>query len=150
MPSQNGSNKAVLWMTFAVILGMVVLLVVNMVQILSNPKKGKYLPFNEVKGMAINHKGLLYTLNFDQQNSVIDYLNLSLPVGEAALKYNAGPLDFTQLVVYRFNKPDLVITPVQYDGNNLIFSCKEWNPQGYLKDISYGSLKDLIATTYDP
>jgi hypothetical protein len=150
MPNTDSNNKSIFIMTGVVFLAMAILLAFNLTHVFSNPKVEKYLPFNDVKGTAIEHKGGLYTLNFDQQNSVIEYLNLSIPVGKEALDSHQGPLNFTKLIIYRFNKPDLVITPIQYEGNNLIFSSPEWNHNGYLKDVSYGHLKNLLATTYDP
>ncbi len=150
MPKADNANRNILIMTGIVLLAMIILLVFNLTQIVSPSKIEKYLPYGDVKGVAVEHKGLLYTLNFDQQNSLIEYLNLAIPVGSAAFTSNESQLDFTKIVIYRFKKSDLIITPVQYQGHDLIFYSPEWNKNGYLKDVSYGHLKNLIATTYDP
>ena len=57
---------------------------------------------------------------------------------------------YQQLVIYRFNAPDLILTPVGYGSNqNLIFEAKEWNPAGYLLDVSSGEMDELLKSTYD-
>lgn len=150
MAQSDTQNKNVLIMTGLVLVAMVVLLAFNLQQMISAPHQAKYIGFNEVRGMAIEHKGLLYTLNFDQQNKVIENLNLAIPIGKSAIGPSTEPLNFSKLVIYRFNKSDLTLLPIQYDGNNLIFSAPEWHKTGYLKDISYGHLKSLLAATYDP
>ena len=150
MAQSDVQNNNVMMMTFVVLVAMAVLLAFNLEKIISKPHQAKYIGFNEVRGMAIEHKGLLYTLNFDQQNKVIDNLNLAIPIGKSALAPSKETLNFTKLIIYRFNKADLILLPIQYEGNNLIFSVPEWNKSGYIKDISYGHLKSLLATTYDP
>jgi hypothetical protein len=150
MAQSDTQNKNVMIMTFVVLAAMGILLAFNLQQVISKPQQAKYIGFNEVRGMAIEHKGLLYTLNFDQQNKTIENLNLAIPVGKTAIGPSEEPLNFSKLVIYRFNKPNLTLLPIQYEGNNLIFSVPEWNKNGYIKDISYGHLKSLLATTYDP
>lgn len=63
------------------------------------------LAYNDVKGMAVESNGLLYTVNFDRQNRIVAAINKNEqpPVGEIC----TGTVD--KLVIYRFNAPDWVI-----------------------------------------
>lgn len=63
------------------------------------------LAYNDVRGMAIESDGLLYTLNFEQQNRVVAALNRK--EGIPNIETCAPSMD--KLVIYRFNAPDRVI-----------------------------------------
>ncbi len=150
MTTTSSQNKNILILTLVVLAAMAILLALNIEQILLKPEAGKYIGLNEVRGIAIEHKGLMYTLNFEQQNSVIESLNRAIPIGKPPQEPADKSLNFSKLVIYRFNKPDISLVPVRYEEYNLIFNVPEWNKNGYLKDTSYGNLEKLLATTYDP
>ncbi len=104
-----------------------------------------YLDYNHVRGSAIEH-GLNYTLNFEQQNALITYLN---EADAFSLQISEAPPPFTKLYIYRFNAPDIVITPLAYLDNNLLFSSPEWNNGAPLLEKSQGKLKFLLENAYD-
>ena len=145
------SNRTLISFTALVILGMAILLGLNMNQILTGqPESQTYLNYNEVRGMAISHHQLLYTLNFTQQNKVIGLLNKAVRIAELKATERQPP-DFDHLVIYQFNhKPDLIIKPIAYVDQNLIFSVPEWYKDGYLMELSEGDLQQLLSQTYDP
>lgn len=144
------NNRTLVYLTGFVILGMVVLLGLNMTNLLKGQSKTQtYLKYNHVRGMAIDHQKLLYTLNFQQQNEVIDILNESVRVVGVKPGKRKKP-DFEKVIVYQFDgKPDLIIKPIAYVGNNLVFSVAEWNPEGYLMELSEGKLQTLLSKSYD-
>lgn len=144
------NNRTLVYLTSLVILGMLVLLALNMTSILTGQPIGQtYLRFNHVRGMAINHDQLLYTLNFSQQNQIIEILNRSVRVVGVKPGKRQKP-DFEKIIVYQFdNKPDLVINPIAYVDKNLVFSVPEWEAEGYLMELSEGDLQDLLSKTYD-
>jgi hypothetical protein len=144
------SNKTIFYMTGFVIVGIALIFIFNFLQIFSFPLNEKFVAYNDVRGIAVEHHNLLYTLNFDQQNQLIEYVNMGLPVGKAALTQSKDPLPFTKIIVYRFDQPDLVMTPIEIDNQNLVFSVPQWNPNGYIKDVTLGKLNQLIAGTYNP
>src|SRR5271157_3993529 len=120
------NNRTLVYSTSLVILGMLILLGLNMTAIMSGkPENEKFLRYNHVRGMAVNHNQVLYTLNFTQQNKVIDILNRSVRVvGVKPGKREKPAID--QIIVYQFNgKPDLIINPVAYVDKNLVFSAPE-------------------------
>lgn len=145
------TNRTLIYLTAIVLLSMILLISSNMSSILTGePKTQTYLRYNDVRGMAIAHNQLLYTLNFKQQNKVIDILNKSIQIVDIRPGKRQPP-DIEKIVIYRFdNQPDLVINPIAYVDKNLVFSVPEWNPDGYLMELSNGGFKQLLSQTYDP
>ena len=138
------------YLTFAVLVGMAIILMLNFSRLFTQQKNERYLSYNGVRGVAVEHQRKLWTLNFDQQNKVIEHLNLSLPIGKGTHHLEKRAFAFDRIVIYRFKGPDLYITPIAFDGPNLILEAKEWNPSGYLLDVSGGSFDALLQSTYDP
>ncbi len=135
-----------------VLLGSVsLLLALQMSALLSGKPEGEpYLPRQEVRGMAVQYKGLLFTLNFSQQNRAISFLNEGVKV-DAISPHSSGSSEAESLVLYRFGeKPDLLLTPIAQEGGNLAFSIPEWVPHGYLLDRSEGALHTLLSEAHDP
>jgi hypothetical protein len=146
------SNRTLIYSTLFVILGMVILLALNMTSILTGePINQTYLKYNNVRGMAIRHDQLLYTLNFQQQNSVIELLNKSILLTKET-PANGEKANFDRIIVYQFNgKPDILIKPIGYDSNkNLLFSMPQISSEGNFMELSEGDLQSLLSQTYDP
>lgn len=144
------SNRTLLVLCIAGLVGVAVLLALHIMPIFWTGQQGKYLAYNDVRGSAIEHKGKLYTLNFDQQTKLITLLNQAVPVGKEYIEKKQEDLNIQRIVIYRFNAPDIILTPYGYVDEHLIFMAPAWNANGLLKDTSHGALKDLISTTYDP
>lgn len=144
------NNGTLYWMTGLVVLGIVILLFLNTLPLIWTPKMEKFLKFNDVKGIAVEHNKKLYTLNFDQQNEVVGFLNKSKPIASTAVPDLKTKLEISKIVIYRFGSPDLTIIPIEYNGNNLIFSAPDWNPEGLMIEKSAGGLKNVLANSYDP
>jgi hypothetical protein len=145
------NNRTLFTLTGIVLLGMTILLGLNIKTILTGePENQTYLKYNQVRGIAVQHKELLYTLNFKQQNQVISILNQSVRVLGLKPGKRQRP-DVAKIIIYQFNEqPDLVITPLVYVDNNLVYSIPQWNPNGDLMEVSEGVLKELLPETYDP
>lgn len=145
------SNRTLFYLTLLVLAGMAVLLGLNLSSIFKGkPESQPYLQYNGVRGMAIEHKGLLYTLSFQQQNQVIELLNQVDSVQNVGKGSQQKP-DFTKLIVYLFDdKEDIVITPIAYVNQDLVFSAPQWSLNHYFMDVSEGQLQTLLSKTYDP
>ena len=145
------NNRIVLFFTIAVLAGMGILLAINMSSILTGqPAHQTYLKYNNVRGMAVGHNQMLYTLNFKQQNDVIDILNRSVRVLEVKPGKRQKP-NIEKIVVYQFDHlPDLIITPIAYVDGNLVYSVPQWNEDGYMMELSDGDMQKLLTQTYDP
>ena len=155
------SNRTIFYMTFTVIAGILVILGINAAQAFGSFRP-KYLAPNDVRGMAIEHNKLLYTLNFEQQNALLEILNHSIPIDSKIPQEDQSktPLEFERLVIYLFEGPDIEIKPVGYfkkaspiDGTMLdllVFSAPKWNPRGLMQETTLEDFKKLISNTYDP
>jgi hypothetical protein len=68
----------------------------------------KNISYNEVSGIVIERQGIFYTLNFEQQNQILKYLNEQESSDSFFIK-NQQNLDFEKMIIYRFNEPEIVI-----------------------------------------
>lgn len=144
------SNRTLVYLTGFVILGMLILLAFNLTSILTGqPKNQTYLKYNDIRGMAVSHNQKLYTLNFQQQNAVVSILNNSVRViGVNPGKRQKPKID--KIVVYLFDQPDVIIHPIAYIDQNLVFSAPQWEKGSYFMELSEGDLQQLLSQTYDP
>ncbi len=137
-------------LTTLMLVGIAILFIVNLFPMLGGPAVAtNRLSPGEIRGMALMHDQLPWTLNFEQQNDVVSYLNTAIPIGKEKANIDQEKLPFTTLVIYFFNAPDLVLNPLGYSDNELIFSIPEWNKTGYIKDVSVGDFKKLLTNAYD-
>lgn len=145
------SNRNLLYLTGLGLIGMVILFAVNLQALFSgHPIQEKYLKYNQVRGIAARYNQTLYTLNFQQQNELIDIFNQSFETEKIKEGVRQTP-NIDKIVIYQFEgKPDLIITPLTYVEDDLVFSVPQWNPNGYLLDVSEGRLRKLLSQTFDP
>lgn len=143
------SSKTLTILIIFVLLAMGTIFILNIRPLLLAHSAEKYVKLNDIRGMAVVHQGLEYTLNFTQQNEVAFLLNGSVPVSETvqASKFQRTP--FEQIRIFLFNSPNIEITPIGFDGNNLVFSSPTWSSSSYLKDVSNGALKNVLINSYD-
>lgn len=166
MDKSNTGTKFTFYMTFAVLLGFAIILFMNAAAFLG-VVPSRYISPNDVRGAAVEHNHKLYTLNFEQQNELIDILNRVYPVGQELVekrKINPQPAPEVQkIIIYRFNAPDLEIVPVAYVSKStsviknpdskeysMVFSVPEWNSNGLLEESTSDELQKLLSKTYSP
>jgi hypothetical protein len=145
------TNKTLVYLTFLVLIGIGILFALNMTSLLTGqPDNQNYLQYNKVRGIAVSHNKLLYTLNFKQQKDVIDILNRAVRVvGVKPGKRQKPNID--KIIIYQFKeKSDVTITPIAYVNKNLVFSAPGWDEETYLMEISDGRLFQLLSQTFDP
>ena len=145
------SNRTLVAMTFAVLLGMAVLLFLNVASHLNGNKNllSSYIRISDVKGIAIEHNGKLHTLNFSQQAHVVEYLNTAVAVNKQDYPKISPDLPVTKIIIYRFSGTDLVITPIAFKELNMVFSAPEWDSSAYLMELSGGELLTVFKNSYD-
>jgi len=158
-------KRITLIMTLAVLAGFTIIIVMNVAALLGYIPP-KYISPNDVKGMAVEHNHILYTLSFDQQNVLVDIFNRAIPVAKEAFnarKINVkNPPAVDKIIIYRFNAPDIEIIPegfvsksisVSSDQNvqdHMVFSAPLWNPLGYMEEVAADEMQKVLLTTYDP
>lgn len=114
----------------------------------SQPSRDIFLKNNDVRGAAVEYHQKLYTLNFEQQNELVDIINRSLKIADLP-EIDEKPL-IDKIIIYQFNdKPDIIINPIGYKSDDLIYSAPQLYKPGYLMEISEGGLKELLSETYD-
>ena len=159
-------NRLTLIMTVAVLAGFATILILNAAALFGFIPP-KYISPNDVRGIAIEHDHMLYTLNFQQQNALIYIFNRSHPcrasnVANAPetkkLKISSG---IQKIIIYRFNAPDIEIRPAGYvsktsdvvggqaNERSMLFSAPLWNPNGLLEEAAPDDAEALLLTTYD-
>ena len=124
------------------------LTLVNALPMLFPKETEKYLKYNFVKGVAVVKDNKIYTLNFDQQNEFIGYINRSKP--EPSEEYiDDENVKISKIIVYLFDSPNIVIEPLGYNNNNLVYKTSVFNHEGLMKDQSFGKLKTILENSYD-
>lgn len=144
------TNTTLVAMTSLVIVAIGTLLAINFIPKASLEVTEKGLPPLEVRGMAVVHKGIPFTLNFEQQQLAANALLKADKVEKSKYPEIKRPLNFDKIIIYRFNASDLEIFPIQFEENNLVFSAPQLNKNYYYLELSGGALKNMIQSSYDP
>lgn len=143
-------NRTLTLLLTLAILGMGTLITLNYLSFPEGTQSDRFISRNEVNGMAVEYRGLLYTLNFNQQNETLNILNRAVTVDKKSLQgREQSPIEFDQLVIYRFNKPDITLTPKALINQQLFFTVPEWAPGGFIQETDPGRLITLILSSYD-
>jgi hypothetical protein len=166
MNKKKTGSRIPFYLALAVVAGFGLILFLNgMSQLGVMP--AKYIFANDVRGMAVMHNNKLYTLNFEQQNQLVDIFNRSIPVGKELVETRktsvANVPEIQKIIVYRFNASDLEIIPVAYVSKSsspldktsttkfsLVFSVPEWDPHGLMEESTSDDLSKLLSSTYGP
>lgn len=133
------------------LVAMAVLFGIKLLPVFQALQPHRYLAPNDVRGIEVVHGGRPFTLNFEQQNKVIAFLNESKPTGENLSPTAGDEMPVSKILVYRFEASPLELRVLAYGSdNNLIFSAPVWNRTGDMTDMSRGAMKKLLAQTFDP
>lgn len=98
---------------------------------------------SDIRGMAIDKNDKIFTLNQIQQNEAVTYINRMRPVNKNDYP-TKGSFQFSKLIVYRFNKSDVVLIPIAFHDKNLVFDIPALGSSSYMLDESSGKFYDLI------
>lgn len=112
--------------------------------------KSTQLSRDSVRGSALVVKGVTYTLNFNQQVSVINVLGRAIAIGRDAISSDGQKPFFDKLIIYRFNQPDLIIQPLQQRVTSMLLDIPEWSETQYFLDTSSGELVNTLKEAFGP
>jgi hypothetical protein len=166
MNNKNTGARLTYLMTFAVLAGFAIILIMNAAAFLGVVPSG-YLSPNDVRGIAVEHDQKLYTLNFEQQKDLIDIINRFIPVGHELVEKRKveveHPPEVKKIIIYRFHGPDLELVPVAFVSKStsvisnvdestisIVFSVPEWNKNGLLEESTGDDLTKFLSSTYGP
>lgn len=141
------SRTTLIFFSCLVAICAVVLLVMNFAPSLTSlpTSTPPIFPLEQVKGMAVVHNDLPYTLNFDQQKIASGALLRAAIVKKTDYPTKSA-LNFQKIIFYRFDGPDVEVTPIQMKESNLVFSIGN----EYYMELSAGELRDTINQSFDP
>lgn len=142
-------KSTIFMMTAAVILAALLLLAINLIPLFSTPAKQTYIPLNNVRGSAVIYDKKPFTLNFDQQNELVDIMNRAVLVKKSDYTNARKDLGFDKIVIYPFSGNLIEIQPIDYVEHNLVFSAPAWNNEYYMMELSAGTLQRLIQSAHD-
>lgn len=165
MAQRTSGTSITLIMTVAVLAAFGVILLMNMAALVGIVPS-RFISPNDVRGIAVEHNGLLYTLNFEQQNRLVDIFNRAIPLSKESTETRKAQMEehseVKKIIVYRFNAPDVEIIPVgkvaktqtiaQTKENahfSMVFSAPLWNDKGYIEESVGDELQEFLSTTYD-
>lgn len=121
----------------------------------------KYISANDVKGVAIEHDDKMVTLNFEQQNAVIEILNRTILVSpeEAKKIIHTDPIPVSKIVIYRFKGDDVEVKIVGYLGKNskiesermitMVFSVPQWNKSSLIEESFPNEMLKVLSKAYE-
>lgn len=161
------SRRITIIMTIAVLSGFMIIVLVNIASMIGFIPS-KFISPNDVKGVAVEHNGELYTLNFAQQNQLIDVINRSFVVTQEdvdnrKIHFSSAP-EIDKIIIYRFNESNvqIEITPIAYvnkkvnvlvhnplEDVNIVFSAPLLSHTGFLEESSEDEIYKMLKTTYD-
>lgn len=142
------NNRTLQLLIFLSIAAVVFLLAINFLPYMTTNTSALRLNFQEIKGASVVYKGKTYTLNGEQQATLVSSLNAAIPIGRSEFTAENTP-DYGQFEIYFFKKDtSLVLKPVGLIGQDLVFKVPEWNRDGWIKDVTDGGLFELLKDAH--
>ncbi|MDP1836240.1 MAG: hypothetical protein Q8K75_10000 [Chlamydiales bacterium] len=142
----NARNAIYAALVIIVLVG--ILLLRSSVQIVPENRVTTLLQPNDIRGMEIVYKNLPYTLNFDQQQEMLELINRCIPVGKISASPGGLPY-FKKIVVYLFGRPSIELNQVDFAENEFYFQAPGLNADGFLMDVSGGRMFQLVESAHD-
>ena len=145
-------NSTVIAMTALVLVAIGALLFMNLAPYASfkEAPSSSLVSNSEIRGIAVVHRGVPFTLNFDEQKVAVDSVMRAVTVKKADYPEVKGPFDFDKIIIYRFNAPEIELFPIQFPEQNLVFSMPPINKDKYYMELSGGEFKRMISQSFDP
>lgn len=103
----------------------------------------------DVRGMAIFHDKIPFTLNFEQQQKALDAFTRAVEVKKEAYAEVKKSFPFEKIAIYRFRGEDIELFPIALEEENLVFAVPSLNPDVYYMELSGGELKAMLNNAFD-
>lgn len=143
-------NSTLIGMTALVIVAMLTLIFINFSPYIIETAIPTKSPFPlDVRGMAVYHRGLPYTLNFEQQQTALGAMTRSVEVKKSAYPEIKGPFLFEKIAIYRFQGGDIELLPIDAVEKNLVFAAPSLDPNVYYMELSGGELSTMLNNAFD-
>lgn len=144
------SLRLLVLVTFCIICMVCFLFFLTRARFIEDPQNStSRLPHHSVRGSSIFYKQKPYTLNFNQQNTLITILNHSKVI-DRQKEVSYTPCSFEKITLYRFDElSDLFIEPIGFLQDELVFRVPEWDTTRDFKENSEGTFKSFLSNIYD-
>lgn len=142
----NARNAIYATVIIIVLVGL--LLLRSSVQIIPENRMNTLLQPNDIRGMEVVYKGLPYTLNFDQQQEMLELINRCIPVTKISASPSLLP-SFKKIVIYFFGKPTIELNQADFTENEFYFQAPGLSADGFLMDVSGGRMFQLVESAHD-
>ena len=143
------NNTTLILLTSLALMAVGTLMVINFGPLPKSEAAKSTFPSMQIKGIEVVHKGVPFTLNFDQQKVATSALLGAEEVKKSDYPEVKGPFTFDKIIVYRFNASDVEIFPIQYKELNLVFSAPALNKDAYYIELSGGEFQKMINSSFD-
>lgn len=131
------------------ILGLAAILVINTFSIeitlpsIEGKEKKMLLNPKEVEGSSVTENQKTYTLNFEQQNTLIKWINQSESFSGNMDSFQ--PTSIEKITFHIFNQPDIDLYPSGLIENQFLFFSPSWKDKGQMVEPSKGVLKQILT-----
>ncbi len=98
----------------------------------------------QVKGIAVEKEGKVYNMSMRQQMTALTFLDRAEPVDRKDYPTRNPSMGFNRLIIYRFNQPDIVLTPFAFEEKNIVFESPIIGTGSYILEMSGGEFYNLI------
>lgn len=144
------STRLINSLAILAIVGIFALFASHFIPMVWTGPKQKYVEYNDVNGIDVSKGTLPWTLNFKQQNDVLDRINQSIMIKKSDFQPSQDKFPFESITIHRFKDKDIILKPIGKKNKNIVFSVPQLSNDTYLQDVSEGDLLSFLETTYDP
>lgn len=134
-----------------VVVAVALLLTINFFSVFSEPDSNKYIAHKDVRGIAVVHQNKEYPLDSSRQAEVLSILNNAARLKKGTVSESEKVnFPYSKVIIYRFKKPEVEIIPIKFVDLQMIFYCKDWNPDGgMLQEVGPGDLNAILESAYN-
>lgn len=147
MEKAHMPRRLLIMLIAAVLVAMGTILAVNVTSHQKKADSERYIRLNDIRGLAVVHKGLEYPLNFKQQTEVALSLNRSVQA-DGPLPQMEAP-SFDKIVIYTFKNTTIELFPIGFKDGRFIYSAPLWDKAALTTETNNGLLKEVLLNSYD-
>ena len=144
------SNRLTFWLAGIVLGAMLLLFFIDYLELPTASSSHSFISLTDVDGVGIIHKGVEYTLNFEEQNTLIDSLNRAVHIERPRSIVSTSELPFSGIKIYPFKGDAIELKLVGISSDQeCIFKLTNAGKTTYLKETTVGQLLNMLKNTYD-
>lgn len=132
------------------VVGVIALLFINIAPKGNQTKTPQLSSVGDLRGSAIYHKNIPFTLNFEQQEVLVENLNRAAKVKKSDFPNQTAEFPFERIILYRFEGGDLEIIPIALKERNIAFNIPKISEDSYFLELSGGQLSNVLNGAFDP